>query len=197
MSEWVSEWVRHQISGLVDSHYSVLTGCCPVKINPHKRSLCHQEVFHQLWNKCGAVLLTDKTKSQRGLHKLLNNHIDVVILCGSRFWSTVHRGKRQIDIFHLKSQHIITVSIITVSTHQTVGNTAVLPLPASRCHDQSDRRLAATFHISIQHFFFKSSKTPHTTTWLFFGPVTWLCGLKCRIIVFHTEHPLLPTLRRI
>ncbi len=69
-----------------------------------------------------------------------------------RFWPTTHRGKRQVDIFHLKSHHIIIESRC-----RTVRGTA--ELPASRYQEptlsaskelawsiNTDRRVMATLH---------------------------------------------------
>ncbi len=70
--------------------------------------------------------------------------------------------------------------------------------PDSRCRGQAlsprrelvrsistDRRVAASFPSIKLAFLELMSKIPHTTTSLFAGLVTWLCGLKCQIFLLH------------
>ncbi len=45
-----------------------------------ERWLHHQWAFHLLWSECGAVS-SETTESQKCLHKLVNNHTEVVTLC--------------------------------------------------------------------------------------------------------------------
>ncbi len=75
------------------------------------------------------------------LKMLLNNHIYVAILCWLRSWPAMHHGIRQIEVFCLKSQ-----DIITMSRHTIVRPTAALSAsccPGQNCHKQLiDRRMA-------------------------------------------------------
>ncbi len=73
---WISEATKYQ--DWSDSHYSVLIGCCPFKINQCEQSSYHQWAFHLLWSECGAVWQSETAKIQRCLHELLIT--DVVIL---------------------------------------------------------------------------------------------------------------------
>ncbi len=50
----------------------------PLKNKSVHTTLRHQGGVRILWRDCGAVSLSKKTKSQKHLHKLFNNHIDVV-----------------------------------------------------------------------------------------------------------------------
>ncbi len=54
----------------------------------------------------------------------------------------------------------------------------------------TDRQVAATFSHIVSAFLKNSyplPKIPHSVTSLFFGLVTWLCGL-CWIFFFHIEY---------
>ncbi len=53
----------------------------------------------------------------------------------------------------------------------------------------TDRRVGATFPHINSEFFKLISKTPNTTTFLIFGPVTWCCWLKCRIFLNRQLRP--------
>ncbi len=77
----------------------VLTGCYLLKIHLHHGLLSCQWAFHLLWCERAAVALSKTMESQKRLHKLFNNHIDIVILCLLIFWPAMHRGERQIHVF--------------------------------------------------------------------------------------------------
>ncbi len=68
----------------------------------------------------GRSLTEEKNRKPKPkcLHKLLSNHIDVVIVLWLRSWPTMHHLKRQINVFDLKWNHIIIQS-----GHGTVGAT--------------------------------------------------------------------------
>ncbi len=90
LSEWASEATKFQDCS--DSHYSVLIGCCPLKMNLCEWSLCQQGAFHWVWSVCRTVSLSETTKSPKCLQTLLNNHTEV-ILCWLRFWPVVQRDR--------------------------------------------------------------------------------------------------------
>ncbi len=91
----------------------------------------------------------------------------------------MHYGKRQTDVFRLKSHHTITMS-----SHRT------------KLHEESQTDRSWLLPCINLAFLKVISKSPHSTTLLFVGSVTRLCGWKCRIFLLDVQCLLLSTVRR-
>ncbi len=98
----------------------------------------------------------------------------------------MHHGKRQINVFCFKSCHIIPMS------RQRDLQWYFFPLaadhrPGQSLSDTKELRFKQTYHVSLFHViilqFLNSYHDLHTTFShiTVFGPVTWLCQLKCQI----------------
>ncbi len=150
-------------------------------------------VWKELW-------LSETTKIQKCLHKLLNNHIDFDIVLWLWFWPTMHRGKRQT---FFTSNHITlspwvdsrtTSGTSCPSLPTTDQNRRCLPLAGADMKEHRFRKTCCSFFSSYKFAILLNSYHHHYTTdnlSTLCGPVMWLCRFKCRVLF---DRQLSPTL---
>ncbi len=130
VSEWVSEAIIFH-DWPERSHGSVLSGCCPFKINPLEWSLCCQGAFHLLWSDCGAVWLKrDNWKPKRSPQAVKYSHrwcyiVSIEILtCHASRWET-NKGNLLENTWHyhwVDSEIHIHASCFSLPRHRAATN---------------------------------------------------------------------------
>ncbi len=115
---------------------------------------------------------------------------------------TYHASSKETNLFHFKSHHIITVSRqwwcflpLAANDRPTDWDRCCLPSTGAGTKEHRLRQMCCSyFSVCKFSILFKlMSKTPHSTTLLFFGPVTRLRWLKCSLVppmALHHRHSL-------
>ncbi len=162
LRHWLSEW-GYQLSGLVRTVIIPPVGVL--------------RTVEFVWRE---VLLSETTTIQTFLHKLLINHTCCCVVLWLRLQPTVYHGKREIDVFHLKSHHIITMSrrgTAGTSCFLLLGTDAVTLAGAGTKHRYRQTGDGFIPHLNSAFFLTLTIRQrhhiPHTIS-LIFGPVLTL-----------------------